>query len=248
MTRTEWFNTYFSEPYGEVYAEYLMAPEMTEREVDFVVRVLGLASDAALLDCPCGYGRHVELFSRRFDRVVGLDLNHDCLRRAGESLLGPLMVRGDMRSLPFGPAEFNAAINVFNSFGYFGEAGDRRVLEEFARVLKPGGKLVLDVANPTPLIELIREQSRTQVQIVDLLMTEDWRYDSAAKILHNDTLIELPDRKTSRSYDVRLYTLGELTRMLDEAGFRVLAVYGEFDGEPYEEEESGRLIVVARRG
>ena len=241
----EWFRTYFTEPYGEIYEEYLLPPEMAAQECDFACEALGLQPGDAVLDCPCGYGRHLNCLLPLFREVVGLDFSPDCMRRARESAPHARLVRGDMRALPFGEGRFDAVMNLFNSFGYFSERGDRVLLREFARVLAPGGRLLIDVANPGPLTSLIGETPRTRQQVLDLLLTESWRYDAASGVLHNDTEIELAGRRTERSYDLRLYTLGELEAMLAEANLGLVQVYGEFTGEPYDETESTRMIVVA---
>jgi SAM-dependent methyltransferase len=283
---TDWFHTYFSEPYGEIYADYLLAPAVSAREAAFVRRVLGLRARDRVLDCPCGYGRHLERLAqggRRGSRpttaepdatargeshasgtlalrrprtasaggrcVVGLDLNADCLRRAAEAVLPPgaSLVRGDMRHLPFPAASFDAVVNLFNSFGYFGPEENRRVLREFARVLAPGGRVLLDLANPAPLIDLIREMKRTEIQRGDLTQVEHWRYDGRTRRLHNRTELTLGGRRLERSYDFRLYTFEEVAALLEHAGLEPTALYGNFDREIYDPNGSDRLIIVAER-
>ena len=50
---------------------------------------------------------------------------------------------GDVRSLPVeGP--FDAVVCWLNSFGYYDDADCHRVLEQFHRVLRPGGKVAID--------------------------------------------------------------------------------------------------------
>ena len=52
--------------------------------------------------------------------------------------------RGDMRRCPARwTGRFDAVLNLFTSFGFFAEpADDRHVVEEFARMLTPGGVLI----------------------------------------------------------------------------------------------------------
>ncbi len=60
----------------------------------------------------------------------------------GERLRGRLF-RGDARAVPFGDGSFDAVLNLFSSFGYFGEQGDGQVLGEIARLVRPGGQVVI---------------------------------------------------------------------------------------------------------
>lgn len=247
MAHSEWYRTYFNEPYGEVYADYLLGPEISKEEAHFAALALGLKAHHRVLDCPCGYGRHMDVLTHAVPDVVGIDLDADCLRRGRQWMPGWRVAQGDMRRLPLGAAAFDAVMNLFNSFGYFTESENRTVLSEFARVLRPRGKVLIDIANPGPLIEIVTDMPRTSQQVMDLRITEDWRYDEAASRLHNETCIELGGRRLHRSYDLRLYSLDELDAMLAEAGLETAAVYGEFDGADYDEEESSRLMVVGRK-
>ena len=81
----------------------------------------------------------------------------------------------------------------------------------------------------------------------DLLLTEEWSYDSQTHRLHNETLFDLDSRSEMRRYDVRLYAREELVEMLRAAGFDTIKTYGGFDREPYDEEDSSRMIFVAER-
>ena len=125
---------------------------------------------------------------------------------------------------------------------------DLGILSEFGRVLRPGGRLLIDVANPLPLLDLISDKPRTQVAVGELMLTEDWRFDRVNGVLHNDTLMDFREKSVRRSYDLRLYSLSELEALFSKAGFSVVEVFGEFDGGGYDEEDSERLIVVGEKG
>ena len=53
-------------------------------------------------------------------------------------------------------------------------------------------------------------------------------------------------RRESVGHTIRLYTLTEMTRLLERAGLSVSAVFGGFDGEAYAI-STRRMIICARR-
>jgi ubiquinone/menaquinone biosynthesis C-methylase UbiE len=49
-----------------------------------------------------------------------------------------------MRSLPWPEHRFERAISWFTSFGYFDDIDNQKVLSEAQRVLRPGGRLLIE--------------------------------------------------------------------------------------------------------
>lgn len=121
-------------------------------------RVTAAAAEPAgtrVLDVASGPGNvAVELLGRGADEVVALDLSFNMLaegarrwRTAPGSDLGLRFVNGDALALPFPDATFDA---VTISFGLRNVPDPRAALGEFARVTRPGGRLVVcEFAAPT---------------------------------------------------------------------------------------------------
>ncbi len=242
-----WFENYFTEPYGTAYSEYLLNPDVAVYEAQAALDLLEQEPGARILDCPCGYGRHMDILRPLFPDIVGLDLDRDNLLRALRNAPEALVARGDMRRLPFNNNTFDAVLHLFNSFGYFDDEENERLLAEFARVMKLQGGICIDIANPQPLIDLIREKSRTQVAVHDLVLTEDWDYDEKTRRIHNESLFEVGERRELRCYDLRLYEIEELEAMIQNVGLKPCRVLGDFDGEEFAKEESSRIIMEARK-
>ncbi|HZA61215.1 MAG TPA: methyltransferase domain-containing protein [Actinomycetota bacterium] len=98
--------------------------------------------DAVILDVGCGGGLmapHVDGY-----RHVGIDLSHDSLRLAEKEGIDP--VRGDAAALPFadGSADVVIAGELLEHVPDLPAA-----VAELARVLRPGGTVVLDTINDT---------------------------------------------------------------------------------------------------
>lgn len=115
-------------------------------------RVTALAArpdGADVLDVAAGPGNVArELVAREARRVVALDLSYQMLRegaRRGEEQIS--WVNGDAMALPFPDESFDA---VTISFGLRNVPDPLRAVGEFARVTRPGGRLVVcEFAAPT---------------------------------------------------------------------------------------------------
>lgn len=112
----------------------------TRREAEFVAA--SLRPNSNVLDIPCGYGRHGAILAELGHDVIGLDRDARMLSRAR---IVCTAVQAEMRQLPFARHSFDAAINMWQSFGYFSAAENAEVLAEFARIVRVGGLLVVDL-------------------------------------------------------------------------------------------------------
>lgn len=108
-------------------------PEPLER---FVAQ---LGPDDAVLDAGCGGGDPV--LAAVGQRGVGLDFSREQLVRARTNVPTRL-VQGDMTALPFAADSFDAVAALY-SLIHVPLDDHRTVLAEFARVLRPGGTLLV---------------------------------------------------------------------------------------------------------
>ncbi len=222
--------------------------EHADREAEFLAEVLELDPDDRVLDVPCGHGRHANRLAERGVDVAGLDRSGEFLERARADAddrgVAVEYARGDMRELPWGDDEFDAAYNVFTSFGFFDDEGNRRVLAELARVVRPGGRLVMEMVDRDGMLYDYRPESVSEFE--DGYVVETREYDPTTGRNHTDRLVVHEGEVHEHSYAVRTYSYTELSSLLERVGFRVRETYGDLTGGDYSL-ESGRLCVVARR-
>jgi SAM-dependent methyltransferase len=106
--------------------------------------VAGVANrPLAILDCGCGTGHNLT-WLRRYGRAFGIDLTWAGLAYArghGERRIA----RATASCLPFGAGEFDL-VTSFDVLYSLDDAVERETIAEMARVLKPDGHLVVNVA------------------------------------------------------------------------------------------------------
>ncbi|HMN51462.1 MAG: metalloregulator ArsR/SmtB family transcription factor [Xanthobacteraceae bacterium] len=113
----------------------------------------------SLLDLGTGTGRILELFGPEISRGVGIDLNPEMLQFARANLdragLKNCSVRqGDLFNLPFPRDSFDAIV-LHQVLHYLDDGA--RAIREAARVLRPGGRLVVVDFAPHKL-EFLRDE------------------------------------------------------------------------------------------
>jgi ubiquinone/menaquinone biosynthesis C-methylase UbiE len=97
---------------------------------------------ARMLDAGCGPGRPVLSHLTDVASAVGLDFSGEQLRLATENAPEAALVRGDMTSLPFARGTFDAVV-AYWSLIHVPMDDHRTVIDEFARVLRPGGRVLV---------------------------------------------------------------------------------------------------------
>jgi SAM-dependent methyltransferase len=115
----------------------------------FIERGLTGVSNPRMLDCGCGTGSNLALLQRYGD-ATGFDLTSLGLQYARESG-GHRVARASITHIPFQSGTFDL-VTSFDVLQCLTEAQETLALAELARLLKPGGALVLNVA----ALELLR--------------------------------------------------------------------------------------------
>ena len=107
-------------------------------------RLDGVAPGRAL-DAACGTGRHARRLADLGHEVTGVDLTPEMLERARERVPEARFAEGDLRALPAPDAAFDLVVCGL-ALAHVPDL--RPAVAELARVLRPGGRLVVSVLHP----------------------------------------------------------------------------------------------------
>ncbi len=248
---TPWYSEetgFFQDLYPKEYADRIDA-ETTYKQVDFVESLFSDCKGLNVLDLACGNGRHSIELARRGYSVTGLDPNGsllDLARAGGRSAgVGVRWIRADMRRLPFG-CRFDLVLSLFTSFGFFpSDREDQQAVRDIARVLKSGGRFVLDIMNSNFVLESLVEEETSRLSD-GRSVRHRRRFDPTTKRLHHCRVIRANGRYRSWESIVRLYSPDELDGLCERSGLQVTATYGNYGSEPLAATHP-RCIVVAER-
>lgn len=128
--------TYDAEPNAVLFAE-----------TGVVLALLDPGPGDVLLDAACGTGKYVQAGLKSGADCVGLDFATEMLAAAGAKCHGGLFLEHDLMvlPLPFPDGAFNKIV-LAHALWHLGGIGN--LFSEFARLLKPGGRLVVSVTHP----------------------------------------------------------------------------------------------------
>jgi SAM-dependent methyltransferase len=241
----EWFERSFREDYVLVYRH--RDDSAADEEIANLLERLPIRDTGRVLDLCCGSGRHSRALARRGYEVVGVDLSPVLLQLAEEQNRYPQLsfTRCDMRNIPF-RNEFDIVVNLFTSFGYFSsDEENASVIQNMAKALKMNGEVVIDFLNPSFVMENLVLHSTKEVS--GMLIEENrWVEDGFVK---KRILIKDHPAGEPREYleQVRLFSVEQMTTMLEQAGFGQIQVFGNYQFEAYDAAHSPRMIFYANK-
>lgn len=219
------------------------------QETAQIIQLLGLETGARVLDLCCGPGRYSVELAKQGYRVTGVDRTRPYLDKAralaAEQKVDVEYVEQDMREFQREGA-FEAAINVFTSFGYFEDpADDARVLRNVFASLRPGGRLLMEMAGRELLAA--KYSPRDWMEFADgALFLFNREIVGGWTEARNHWIFIKNGERTDFNFTHRVFTGDALSRALTDAGFLVEGIYGSLERTLYDRSAT-RLVAVARK-
>jgi SAM-dependent methyltransferase len=197
------------------------APQRLAREdVRTALRLASVESGKPVVDLGCGYGRHLRELVQRGHRAIGVDKSALLLGEARIEAPGATVVRGDLAALPLHAGSMAAAFCFYSSMFLGSDEDAVLALCEAARVLRPGGSLVLTTDNPLRLAA--RPRARFEDDVPGLgHIVEESSYDAELEVdtVHR-SLLTPSGEELRASFCIRYYGPEELAELAALAGLR----------------------------
>lgn len=215
-------------------------------DADLIWRLLALEAGTTVLDLACGHGRIANRLAALGARVTGLDVTplfvEQARAEASAAQLKVDYVEGDMRELPWPDESFDRVVSWFTSFGYFSDEENRGVLREARRVLRPGGRLLIENNNLAEVLP--RWLPSVVVERGDDFVVDRVEFDPVTSRARTERIVVRDGQPRRSVFSVRMFLAPELKQWLLAAGFDAVE-FIDRQGEPLTA-RSPRMVTVAR--
>jgi SAM-dependent methyltransferase len=228
-----------------------------EREIPVLRDIMGPPGKHGLLDAGCGTGRQATALALVGYRMTGLDASPAMLEaaaaHAAEAGANVTWVHGFFESIADAtPGPFDGIYCIGNSLATAGTAESVQcALRSFAQVLRPGGRVFVQVLN----FDAMRRQPPcvlgprvTHHDGVEYLSFRVFHLEAETAQVVSITAWK-DQQWHQESAGGTLYPMGhaQLRTWFGQAGFEVDACYSDYARKPYNPGRQGDLIVVATR-
>jgi ubiquinone/menaquinone biosynthesis C-methylase UbiE len=246
--------------YADFY-DWENAQTLDRRDVKFW-QAMAHRTSGPILELGCGTGRVTIPVARIGARIVGVDRSSEMLGHARKrsrrirSHGRPIWLRGDIRFLPFrASARFDLVMAPYGILQSLVRESDlKATLASVARVLAPGGLFGVDLVPDLPVWKEYRDKVRfrgvRRGGKSRITLVESVRQDRAKKLtVFDQEYIEQRgrERRSHRfSLVFRTLTVPQMTKRLENAGFRIKAVLGDYSGEPWDPRADVWLILAEK--
>lgn len=238
-----WFKNWFNSPYY-----HILYKNRNEKEAEFflenLLNYLALNKNDLICDLACGKGRHAVFLNKKGFQVLGLDIAPDSICEAKKNENNSLSFAvHDMRQT-LGSNRFNAILNLFTSFGYFDSLKENnKVLNNIYNALKPGGTLVIDFFNATKV--------QNQLIPFEQKVIDGITFNIAKKVENGKIYKKIAFNHHHKDYqfceEVQLISKKDFVIMLQNNNFVLDMVFGDYELNEFNETQSDRLILIARK-
>ncbi|MDR1249804.1 MAG: class I SAM-dependent methyltransferase [Treponema sp.] len=255
MENPEWFkDIHFWERYGPImfdrkrWDEVPLVADGVDRLAKLDLYNNAPAKGPCVLDLCCGFGRIALELARRGFSVTGVDITETYLQTGADDAayenLEVEFVLQDVRVFKR-PDSFDLAVNLYISFGYFDDPQDDLLFAKNAcESLKEGACFIIETLGKEIAVRDFVEAEWFE-RAGHTVLTEYAPVDSWGG-LKNRWIIIKDGRRIEKVFTQRLYSAAELRRLLLDAGFKTVDIYGGWDEAPYDHRAEA-LIAVARK-
>lgn len=212
---------------GSPYLDHpLLTSARTEAELDRIEQLVGGFKPGSLIvDLGCGFGRHCLGLAERGHHAIGIDPSQTMMQAAKARVPPESDSDGTVRfhqgaaataTELVEPEAVDLALCLFTTFGQRSQhappsASTTQLLATAAKVLKPGGALVLELPDRERAVQMLVAEE----QLGPTKVTRS--YDPATEVLSE--CFETPDRTFKLAY--QLFDSSSLRTLLGDAGFVV---------------------------
>ncbi len=255
--KADWWRQIFNANYLRTDGDVVEDPNITKREIDLFLDTLAPGKESTILDLCCGQGRHtLELARRGYQNLFGLDRSHYLINRAKsigkKEGLKVTFKEGDARKLPFPADKFDYVMIPGNSFGYFESSqDDDKVLQEVRRLLKPYGRLLVDITDGNYVRQNFQPRSWEWIDKKYFVCRERALSKDQQRLISREVITHVTKGVIAdQFYAERLYSEESLRELLRGVGFVDIALHTQIKTDSQRNQDLGmmerRILLTAQ--
>ncbi|CUB44310.1 class I SAM-dependent methyltransferase [Bacillus amyloliquefaciens] len=213
-----------------------------DETVDFITKIAPIECNNKIIDLGCGPGLYSQNLALKGYNVTGVDYNKKSIDYAiSEADKMNLQIDykiEDITNLEI-ESEFDVALLIYQIYGVFSPTNRRKILNNIYRGLKPGGLVLLDVLSEKSY-EKFEENLMWFLSKKDSLISDKEHLTLYAAIKYPDNvtlaknvLIFDDGKLVNYNYWNQHFSIENLEKEVNEAGFNLEKVYADVNGEEY---------------
>ena len=207
-------------------------------QLKFIEQISGEIKGCKILDIGCATGELAFKLAENGAIVTGIDLNEDLLRMAEsrDKIPGLLFLNRDMTNLPqyFDSGCFDHVLCFGNTLVHLQNLPSmEKFFSGISTVLKPGGKLLLQILNYDYIVEN-RIETLPVIETDNIRFVRNYGFQECSPIIQFITELILKSEDTTIRNETPLYALksSELRNLLESKGFTTITFYSSFAMQP----------------
>lgn len=254
--KQNWWETLFDETYLLTDARSVCDDDVTKREVELICEILDIRRDHRILDLCGGHGRHsFALYSRGNRNCTLVDYSECLLRKAREHGVEhgiPIkIIRADARRTGLRPDQFDRVCILGNSLGYISEDdADVRIIREARRLLRAGGRILVDVADGDYVLESFNPVAWHEIG-EDTVVCRQREIQEGQLCARELVLSKGNGLVRDESYSIRLFNEQGIRSLLAENGFVSVMVHKGFSAHELKGDYgfmNNRMVAIGVKG
>ena len=214
--------------------------ETIEAEANFIINATVMGKGKEVLDIGCGPGLYVREFAKTGAMVTGIDISDRSINYANQNIK-PMYPNTRFTKMNYLNMDFKDAFDVvtliYYDFCVLSTSEQNALLAKIHTSLKDGGVFMFDIytenleTSITTNISVYEEgfwSAKPYAEILNTFMYEDPKTQGRQYLI-----IEEDGSTRIIRFFSRLFSLDEITEMLNNNGFKVDGVYNNLKGEAF---------------
>lgn len=246
----QWYQQFFQGIASDFW-DQIVPEEFTEREGFLVSSLLNIEPRAQILDVPSGRGRMSLWLAKNKDfRVTGFDIDAENIflmnERAKNENVQVVGAKADLTVENLILGSYDGAICLGNSFGYFDKMEMKNFLDNVSRSLAEKKRWIIQTGM---LAENIfpnwqnEDEYWSQDHIMKIKNTYNWE---ECRMEIQAVFIDEPGNEVVKNFYHYIYTLKDVSQMLEDAGFKIVDLCN-YEGEEFALGDEQVYIVAQKK-